>query len=907
MPTVNRADTAVNLELSGAWNGGAGPAPTSADVATWGSPNIITNPSRGLGTNVSWGGIALLSTQTTNISLGVNARAITLGADGVNLSAAGANLTFGTNTITLGANQPWSVASGRTLTVSTIVSGAFSLTKSGTGTLALSTGANTFGGSGQTFTASAGLTTVAANASLGSALNKVVVSSGAAMQITATAPQQTVWEASGSGTATSYGAINTTGAFGATRTITMKAPGTVLGIRAGVTFTGIVALDTGINTITLNGENTGTVDTSAFGMTTTSNYVGTVTLSSLDLDNTTFRAVKYTIGSAAGATDANTSGGGGLGNNANDVIVSTTGGLYSTSASGTFNRNYTFNARGARQVYNQFRSAVSVATTTFNGTLTLSGGTSDYVQFAGFNFTTNIIKLNGTITGGANLDIGKNGSNGNVEAVFELGSALNSSGWSSTAALSVNHIRYGTGLANDNAITFQQGQPSIIDAVASGVTARHSSYTNLSATNFTFTGTNDLTMTGPIAGSANWTGALGTVTVTLNTLTLGFNVVSATPLTKAGAGTLVLSGANTGITTTAWSAGNLTLNSAGALGTTGTDNLTVTSTGVLDNTSGGAITLSKASATNALNANFTWKGTSSLTFGAGNITTSIDRIIAFAGTGENGTLKFSGAITTSALTTSWDFGGSTAGAKQRVTLVGANASLSETTAANQHAVTAGYFRIENNNGLGAVSATTTWWVGATNLGVQTTKAALELAGVTTPEIKNVNLYNIGPNDDGALIGASGTSVFSGNISVPNVAGTRIGVKNGATLTLLGSGIYPNLNPANASTPLSFTAESNGTLNVNRVLGGGGTSNAGTVTVANSLGTVVFSRANLHTGAMTCSSGTTKLTNVNAAGAGAGNSVTVSAGATMEVTAKVVFPATLTLGSTGSAATFKVSV
>jgi autotransporter-associated beta strand protein len=95
----------------------------------------------------------------------------------------------------------------------------------------------------------------------------------------------------------------------------------------------------------------------------------------------------------------------------------------------------------------------------------------------------------------------------------------------------------------------------------------------------------------------------------------------------------------------------------------------------------------------------------------------------------------------------------------------------------------------------------------------------------------------------------------------------------------------------------------GTLNVNRILG----ANTGAVSIANGTGTVVLSRANLHTGAMTCSAGTTKLTHANAVGAGAGNNVTVTADATIEVNGvKEVFPATLTLGSSGTPAIFKIS-
>lgn len=361
---------------------------------------------------------------------------------------------------------------------------------------------------------------------------------------------------------------------------------------------------------------------------------------------------------------------------------------------------------------------------------------------------------------------------------------------------------------------------------------------------------------------------------------------------------MVVSGTNTrfgSLSTVGWAgASNLSLNSANALGSgsAANDAIVIQSTAVLDNSSGSAVTLLNGGA-KQLNANFSWAGTNDLNMGSGNVTYNTDRTITFTAGANTGTLKFPGAATTTTATLSFRAGGSTAGAKQRITLGGANASLVAATAADQHSVTAGYFRIENNNGLGAAGTTTAWWVGATNLGVQTTKAALELAGVTTPETKNVNLYNIGPNDDGALIGVSGTSVFSGAISVPNSAGTRIGVKASATLTLLGSGLYQNLNPTNSGTPLAFTAESGGALNQNRILG----SNVSTVTVTGGSGTVVFSRANTHTGAMTCSAGTTKVTDVNATSTG---SVTVSAGATLESTVQSQFQSTLSLGTLSSA-------
>lgn len=904
MAPVNRADTAVNLELPGAWNGGSGPAPTSADVATWGSPNIITNPSRGLGTNVSWGGIALLSTQTTNISLGVNARAITLGANGVDLSAAGANLTFGTNTITLGANQPWSVPTGRTLTVTGAITGAAKdLTVTGAGTTSIGAVGNATSWTGSTIRASGGLLAFTDTRALGAATNSVVVDSGGAARIDGTAGLgPSSFTVSGSGASGLLaGAIyfSSPVTFAAGKIIALSGASPVIllgptaagGLIQGAPTSGDITFNitgTGSSGATLTNAQAFTVPSGAYLVLQGANSV-------------TGAAIQADFGLAT--SDANPFGAVGNAVKVRSSLRLTNSGASGAALAVALSRNYFFDGESASGVpaspntYSIAPAGSAGSSFTFTGTVNgtptnwvktnVNGGTGSTVQFGSVS--------GGKLDGSWNLR-----SFASTQTIY-LHPSLDISTW--TGALYAYRVSYG--VAPTGAATYESG--ATLDNISgSTLTLAHSGYTLVGS--LTFTGSAGMSL----GGNNVTASASPTLTVSASTLTIPGNVSVPATLIKNGAGALALSGSNTIPTSVSLSAGTLVLNSAGSAGGTGTQFVFAAGAGAeLDSTDGAVLNQTGTINTGALAGSWTWKGTNSLTFGAGNVTAGGDRTITLASGGQNGTLKFAGAITTATVTFAWDFGGATASAKQRVTLVGANASLTAGTAADQHAVTAGYFRIENNNGLGAVSATTTWWVGATNLGVQTAgaKAALELAGVTTPDVKNVNLYNIGPNDDGALIGASGTSVFSGNISVPNVAGTRIGVKTGATLTLLGSGIYPNLNPANAGTPLSFTAESGGTLNQNRVLGGPtqGGSNVGTVTVANSLGTVIFSRANLHTGAMTCSSGTTKLTHANAAGATSGNSVAVTTGATMEVTAKVVFPATLTLGSSGSAATFKVSV
>ena len=99
---------------------------------------------------------------------------------------------------------------------------------------------------------------------------------------------------------------------------------------------------------------------------------------------------------------------------------------------------------------------------------------------------------------------------------------------------------------------------------------------------FTFTGTNALNLgTGAVTLSAN-----RTVTVSASTLTVGGAIGGAFSLTKAGAGNLILSGANTFSGGVTLSSGILYINSSTALGT-GTFTI---NGGSIDNSSGGLVT-----------------------------------------------------------------------------------------------------------------------------------------------------------------------------------------------------------------------------------------------------------------------------------------------------------------------------
>jgi hypothetical protein len=229
MAQVNRANNVSNLNTGAAWLGGgsgAGGQPGSIDIAAWGTPNITPGATQALGGAVSWQGILLQSAQTTAISIGTTAAAMTIGASGIDLSASGANLTIAAPvTITLGANQQWSVASGRTLTVSSVITGAAKdVTFAGAGTTVFNTAVNNASWTGSKLTVASGAFVRAnANRVLGSTTNTVEVLNGGAIYIALLNPVSVNnFAVSGSGVSGKQaGAIYIAGAtdFSATKTI----------------------------------------------------------------------------------------------------------------------------------------------------------------------------------------------------------------------------------------------------------------------------------------------------------------------------------------------------------------------------------------------------------------------------------------------------------------------------------------------------------------------------------------------------------------------------------------------------------------------------------------------------------------------------------------------------------------
>ena len=371
--------------------------------------------------------------------------------------------------------------------------------------------------------------------------------------------------------------------------------------------------------------------------------------------------------------------------------------------------------------------------------------------------------------------------------------------------------------------------------------------------NFIFTGTNTLNLgTGAVTLSDNVT-----ATIT-NTLTVGGVIednVATFGLTKLGAGTLVLNGANgyDGLTTVG--AGILTLNgnnsnaAGGVALTAGTLNLghanalgagTLTiNGGILDNTSGSPL-VNAANSVQTWNGNFTFTGTNSLNLGTGAVTLGATTQI----TTTANTLTVNGVIGSGAN----NFGLTKTGAGS-LSLGGAN-TYSGATVLNQGALifTASQSLTSNTNllTLGATAGSTSSYsldLGAASaqfggaMLVQTSNATANTVTIGSGQTLRVDgSVTIGYNSTGNtttrlnITGANGTFKI-GDAGVPTNlnfqlgAGTTSNISNAGTLDMSGLGtFYANLG--------------SGTFRVGSATNSGGTAAAGSTLILAANSTII---------------------------------------------------------------------
>ncbi len=590
--------------------------------------------------------------------------------------------------------------------------------------------------------------------------------------------------------------------------------------------------------------------------------------------------------------------------------------------------------------------SVGSSSMTVGGTLQLANSPGSYVD----NTLINSVTIStGTVSVG-NLYFGGQAA-GQSQIVFTGAGTLNISGSATTQAL-LGTLTPSTGTVNFNgsgaqtipflsAITYNNltlsgGNTKSLSAnttvpgiltVNAGVTLANSGFTlsSPSAVNVycgapagsSITGSGLMTLGGNItvtnAGTGN-NGATISCPVALGaarTFTVANDGTSATDLTvsgiisgsygfvKAGAGTMVLSGANLFTGGTSLTAGTLklgassTVSSAGPLGTT-TGTTTVSSGAVLDlngfSLTGGAtnaIQLNGPGLTGAAAGALTNTGTAPATI-IGAITLGSASTITAAGSA--GTLTCSGTVGTGAYALTLDGISGSSGTMSGIlstptsitktgqgfwTLSGAN---SYTGATN---INAGTLMLGNVSALGTSTGITTVTSGAT----------LDLNGITLSSADPLTLNGTGVSGLGALLNSSGTAAgYSGAITLGsatsigttgNITLGSAGITGGQDLTKIGSA---TLNLGSGTVTL-------GALNINA---GTLTSTTGTMSLT---GNFTNSGTFMHNGGLVTFNGTgTQL--INSGGSAFNNFTITNTGGTCSSAADLTSAGTFTT-NTGS--------